>query len=182
MARKYPHGNDIYDLLISIIMDLTPRQAEDVYNYLLPKYTRRAKVQLYNENGEEDKNGKVRLLPSQYKSLRIKFGDTYVKRAFTELTNYIKYLETHIEEDLKNKSKLQKYNRETHNLVLTRGWVYEKCKSYIIAERPKININPFLIDDINTAREYIAQVPESLRATAMDVQALILKFPELAND
>lgn len=182
MSAKYPHGNKIYDLIIDIVMGLNQRQAEELYNYLLPKYTTRAKVHLYNEHGEESPDGKVRLLPNQYRTIRVKFGDTYLKRAFTELTNYIKYLEKHVNDNSNMKSKLRKYNSNTHNILLTEGWVYDKCKSFIVAERPKINVNPFLIDDINAAREYISQIPESIRATAMDVQALLLKFPELADE
>ena len=182
MAAKYPHGNKIYDLLVDLIMNMTQRQAEDLYSYLLPKYSKRAKVQRYNAEGLEDSDGKVRLLPSQYKSIRVKYGDTYVKMAFKELTNYIKYLEDHIEEDNRNKSKLQKYNSETHNMVLTRGWVYDKCKSFASQLRPNINVNPFCIDDINTAREYIKQIPIEMREEAMDVQALLLKFPELVDE
>lgn len=182
MAAKYPHGNKIYDLIIDIVMGLNQRQAEELYNYLLPKYTRRAKVKLYNKLGEEDPNGKVRLLPSQYKAIRVKFGDNYVHKAFTELTSYIEYLEAHVNDDSTIKVKLKKYLSSTHNIVLTEGWVYNKCKYAIVNERPKININPFLIDDIDTAREYISQIPESMRKTAMDVQSLLLKFPELVDE
>ena len=45
----------------------------------------------------------------------------------------------------------------------------------------KLNINPYTIEDINTAREYIKHIPKEIRATAMDVQLLIMKFPELQD-
>ena len=90
MAAKHKVGNDIYDLLIALIIDLSPNQAKRLYSELLPRYTRKAKVKLYNEQGELDQeNGKVRLMESQYKSIRTKFGDSYVKVAFRELTNYL---------------------------------------------------------------------------------------------
>lgn len=180
MASKRPHGLQIYDLLIDIIMNLSQKQAETLYSELLPRYTRRARTTLYNSNGEEDKNGRVRLLPSQYKSIRTKFGDSYIIKAFTELSNYIEFLEKN-QDNTKYKSKLKDYNSKTHNLLLTEGWVYEKCKQYIITERPKINVNPYMIDDFHTAVEYIKNIPEEIRDSALDVQMLIMKFPELKD-
>lgn len=181
MAAKTKHGLEIYDLLIELIISLSPKQAEKLYSELLPKYTRRAKTNLYNEEGEEDKeHGKVRLLSSQYKTLRVKFGDSFIKKSFTELSNYIKFLEEN-QDVPKYKSKLKDYNSKTHNLLLTKGWVYEKCKAYIVKDRPKLNINPYEIDDFAIAKEYIRNIPEAMRATALDVQMLLQKFPELID-
>ena len=115
-AAKMKHGLQIYDLLIDIIMNLSQTQAENLYSELLPRYTRRARTTLYNQMGEEDKNGKVRLLPNQYKSIRTRFGDTYITKAFTELTNYIEFLEKN-QDNTKYKAKLKDYNSKTHNLL-----------------------------------------------------------------
>lgn len=181
MAKKLKHGNDIYSLLVDIIFSLTPLQAESLYTELLARYTKRAKTKLYNEKGEEDSKGKIRLTALQYKTLRTKFGDTYVRKSFTELTNYINYLEKNMDSIPNAKSKLNKLNSGTHNALLStdNGWVYNKCKSFICTERPKLNINPYLIDDIGTAREYIKSIPKELRENAYDVKSLLLKFPEL---
>lgn len=180
MAAKNPHGNQIYDLLVDLIFSLSPYQAEHLYAELLPKYTRRSKTKLYNANGELDaENGKIRLLPLQYKALRTKFGDTYIKKAFTELTNYIEYLERNIDYG-NNKQKLKTYQSKTHNMYLTEGWVYKKCEQYIVKDRPSLAINPFLIEDFNTAKEYIKTVPKELR-DSIDVQMLLTKFPELVD-
>lgn len=181
MARKLPHGNSIYDLLIDLIFNLSQTQAENLYTELLPRYSRRAKTHLYNEYGEESENGKVRLLPYQYKAIRTKFGDTFIKRSFTELTRYIEYLEQNQDTSTKYKQKLKEYNSKTHNNIITQGWVYEKCKQYIIAERPKIAINPYTIEDFATAKEYIKSIPKEIRDNAIDVQMLIMKFPELQD-
>ena len=81
----------------------------------------------------------------------------------------------------KYKQKLKDDNSKTHNLLLTDGWVYEKCKQYIVKDRPKINVNPYMIDDFATAREYIKNIPPAIRNTALDVQMLIMKFPELSD-
>ena len=180
MAAKNRHGLEIYDLLIELIISISPNQAEKLYSELLPRYTKRARVTLYNSDGEEDNNGKVRLLKSQYKTLRVIFGDSYVKKAFLELTNYINFLEKN-QDVPKYKQKLKDYNSKTHNLLLTDGWVYEKCKQYIVKDRPKINVNPYMIDDFATAREYIKNIPPAIRNTALDVQMLIMKFPELSD-
>lgn len=182
MTNKLRHGNDVYTMLIDIIMDLTPLQAENLYTELLARYTRRAKTKLYNEKGEEDKDGYIRLLPLQYRAIRTKYGDSYMRKAFTELTNYIKYLETHIDDDKSYKQKLRKLKSDTHNKLLATedGWVYNKCKSLICTDRPKISVNPFLIDDFATAKEYIKNIPKEVRDTSMDVQQLLLRFPELA--
>lgn len=181
---KLQHGNDVYTMLIDIIMDLTPRQAEYLYTELISRYTKRSRIKLYNENGEEDKEGKIRLMPIQYKALRTKFGDSYIKKAFLELTNYIKFLEENSKSSSKYAQKLQKLKAESHNRLMASedGWVYKKCKQYICQERPRLNLNPFLIDDFNTAKEYIESIPKELRATSLDIQALLLKFPELACD
>ena len=48
-------------------------------------------------------------------------------------------------------------------------------------DRPKINVNPYMIDDFATAREYIKNIPLAIRNTALDVQMLIMKFPELSD-
>lgn len=181
MASKNPHGNSIYDLLVDLIFSLSPYQAERLYSELLPRYSRRAKTHLYNQKGEEDSEGKVRLLPYQYKAIRTNFGDSYMHKAFTELTNYINWLENN--QDYKNnKQKLKDYNSKTHNLLLTEGWVYEKCKQYIVKERPKqIAINPFMIEDFHTAKEYIKHIPKEIREESLDVKMLMIKFPELVD-
>ena len=61
MAKNI-HGNDIYSMIIDIVMDLSPNQAEGLYAYLLPRYTTRARSKLYNADGEEDKNGKIEMV------------------------------------------------------------------------------------------------------------------------
>lgn len=181
MARNV-HGNDIYGMIVDIVMDLSPKQAEGLYAYLLPRYTRRAKSKLYNADGEEDPNGKIRLLPSQYQSIRTKYGDNYMHKAFKELTNYILFLEKN--QDIpKYKQKLKKLETETHNMILASdgGWVYRKCKSYAVSDRVPVNVNPFLIDDLNTARAYIQNLPANLRDMP-DVQSLLLRFPQLVDE
>lgn len=181
MAKNI-HGNDIYSMIIDIVMDLSPNQAEGLYAYLLPRYTTRARSKLYNADGEEDKNGKIRLLPSQYQAIRTKYGDNYMHKAFRELTNYILFLEKN--QDIpKYKQKLKKLEKETHNMILASdgGWVYRKCKSYAVSDRVPINVNPFLIDDLNTARLYIQSLPVNLRDMP-DVQSLLLRFPQLVDE
>lgn len=181
MAKNI-HGNDIYSMIIDIVMDLSPNQAEGLYAYLLPRYTTRARSRLYNADGEEDKNGKIRLLPSQYQSIRTKYGDNYMHKAFKELTNYILFLEKN--QDIpKYKQKLKKLEKETHNMILASdgGWVYRKCKSYAVSDRVPVNVNPFLIDDLNTARLYIQSLPANLRDMP-DVQSLLLRFPQLVDE
>lgn len=182
MAKNI-HGNDIYTMIIDIVMDLSPVQAEGLYAYLLPRYTRRARTKLYNIDGEEDPtNGKIRLLPSQHQAIRTKFGDDYMHKAYRELTNYILFLEKN--QDIpKYKQKLKKLEKETHNMLLASdgGWVYRKCKSYIVTDRVPINVNPFLIDDLNTARAYINSLPANLK-DSMDVQSLLLRFPQLVDE
>ena len=181
MAAKTKHGLEIYDLLIELIVGLSPRQAETLYSELLPRYTKRAKTHLYNSEGVEDKeNGKVRLLPNQYRTLRVKYGDTYIKRAFTELTNYIEFLEKN-QDVPKYKTKLKDYMSKTHNLILDSGWVYEKCKQWKTSAQVKLNINPYEIDDFHTAKEYIKNIPKDIRDSALDVQMLLMKFPELSD-
>lgn len=181
MAKNI-HGNDIYSMIIDIVMDLSPNQAEGLYAYLLPRYTTRARSKLYNADGEEDKNGKIRLLPSQYQAIRTKYGDNYMHKAFRELTNYILFLEKN--QDIpKYKQKLKKLEKETHNMILASdgGWVYRKCKSYAVSDRVPVNVNPFLIDDLNTARLYIQSLPANLRDMP-DVQSLLLRFPQLIDE
>lgn len=182
MAAKDPHGLDIYDLLIEIIFSLSPKQAKLLYNELLPRYTKRAKTKFYNSEGEQDPNGRIRLMECQYKSLRVKNGDTFIKKAFRELDSYIKFLEDNQETSSKYKAKLRDYNSKTHiNLFEPRGWVYEKCKEYICTDRPKIQINPYLIDDFATATAYVSSIPKEIRDTSLDVQMLLRKFPELLD-
>ena len=97
MAEKINHGLDIYDLLIDLVMNLSPLQAKKLYSELGVRYNKRARTKLYNKDGELDENGKVRLTEYQYKAIRTKFGDSYVKKAFNELTNYIIFLENNQE-------------------------------------------------------------------------------------
>lgn len=181
MAQKLPHGNGVYDLLIDIIMNLSPKQAENLYSELLPRYTRRSNVSLYNEKGELDSNGEVRLFPLQYQTIRVQFGDTFMKKAFEEVTNYIHFLESHLDQDTTYKAKLRKLKSTTHNNIITQGWVFNKCKSLIVKDRPKINVNPYNIEDFVTARKYIESLPIDIRQTALEVKMLMIKFPELTD-
>ena len=70
MARKIDRGLDIYDLLIDIVMNLSPLQAKNLYIELSSRYSKRGRTKLYNSNGELDSKGKVRLTEYQYKALR----------------------------------------------------------------------------------------------------------------
>lgn len=180
--RQLVRGNDTYDMLIDLILNLSPAQAKLLYSELLPRYTRTGRVKTYNENLEEDSNGKIRLMPFQYKLIRTKYGDNYTKKAFAELAQYITYLENNVEaSDCKHKLKL--YKSGTHNKHLTppNGWVYHKCKQYIIKEPPNISINPFTIEDLETAKEYVMNISKELWNTSLDVQSLLIRFPELNN-
>lgn len=180
MARKIDRGLDIYDLLIDIVMNLTPFQAKNLYTELASRYSKRARTKHYNSNGELDSKGKVRLTEYQYKALRTDFGDTYIKYAFAELTNYIEYLEQNQEANSETRSKLKIYNSKTHiGYLQERGWVYEKCKRYICKDRIKISLNPYTIEDFSTACEYIRSIPKDIRENAFDVKMLMMKFPEL---
>ena len=182
MASKNRHGLDIYDLLIGLVLSLSVTQAERLYTELLPRYSKRAKTKLYNVEGVESPDGKVRLTEYQYKAIRTKYGETFMRQAFKEMTRYINYLEEHQDTCSKYKSKLRDLNSKTHNAIIGEkdGWVYEKCKAFICTDRPPVAMNPYLIDDFPTAREYIRNIPEALRQS-MDVQALINKFPELKD-
>ncbi|MCM1324111.1 MAG: hypothetical protein NC218_08110 [Acetobacter sp.] len=183
--KKLRMGNDTYDLLIDLIMNLSPIQAEGLYKELLPRYTTRGRVRLYNAQGEEDKNGRIRLVPYQYRAIRTKYGDTYVHKAFKELSDYIQFLEEHQNNDSKYKAKLNQINKGTHNALIghPNGWVYRKCKSFICHDRPKqVNVNPYLIDDIATAREYLLMIPRDTWNDSMDVQSLLMRFPTLATE
>lgn len=155
MASKNRHGLEIYDLLIGLVLSLSPLQAENLYTELLPKYTKRSHTKLYNEYGDPDPHGKIRLTEYQYKAIRTKFGDTYMRRAFKELTDYIIYLERNADSDTRCKAKLKTLNSKTHNAILATedGWVYNKHKSYVCTERPLVSVNPYLIDDFATAKE-----------------------------
>lgn len=181
MAAKNKQGNDIYDLLIYLILNLSPNQASRLYSELLPRYCKKARVKLYNADGELDPKGKVRLMESQYRAIRTKFGDSYVKKAFRELTSYIEWMEQH-QDETTYKQKLRAYNSKSHNILLTEDWVYQKCKGYIISDRPKIPINPFEIEDYHTAKEYVKSISKELRDTALDVKLLFMKFPQLKTE
>lgn len=181
---KLKRNLDDYTLLIDLIMSLSPLQAKNLLSELLPRYTKRMRTRTYNEEGELDPNGKVRLTEYQYKAIRTNFGDTYLKKAFTEMSNYIKYLEKNVNNDSKCKVKLKQLNSKTHNAYIGQedGWVFQKCKNLIFYDRPKVQINPYLIDDLNTAREYIKSIPKNLIDESMDIKLLIMKFPELKDE
>lgn len=173
------------DLLLDLIFSLSPLQIEKLYKELLPRYTLRGRVKLYNEDGEESQDGKVRLMPCQYRTIRTKFGDTYMRKTFRRLTEYITFLEEHVEDRPDYKQKLKKLKTGTHNAILGHpdGWLYQDYKTFICTDRPKqLNVNPYLIDDIGTAREYIKMIPRDMWNESLDVKSLLLKFPTLATE
>ena len=184
MARKISQdrGNDNYTMLIDLILSLTPNQVKLLYQELKARYTNRGHTKKYNVDGEIDKeNGRIRLTEYQYKALKLKYGETYMKHAMRELDGYIEFLELH--QDIgKYRSKLCQINSRTHSKELDYGgWVYDKCKKYISAiDTNTIIVNPFLIEDISVARKYIESLSPSMRKMP-DVIWLVEKFPEL-ND
>lgn len=182
MAKKLQHGLSVYEQLVDLIMELTPTQAKNLYSELCPRYNKRMRTILYNERGEEDINGKVRLTSYQHKAIRTKFGDSFMLKAYKEVTDYVIFLENMQDGSGKYRSKLQEMNKKTHNHIIAHedGWVYNKCKQYICTERPKIPVNPYLIEDFATAKEYIRTVPPTMR-DSMDIQLLMQKFPELKD-
>lgn len=182
MGAKLPQGNDIYDLLIHLILELSPQQASLLYKEILPRYSKkhRSKTKIYNRLGVEDANGKIRLTEFQWRAIKTSCGMEFVGRAFGTLTDYIEYLEAHVDEP-GNKAKLKNYMGRTHNKELTKGgWAYEKCKRWISKETPKINVNPYLIEDFVTAKKYVLSLSPDLWDCA-DVQYLLLKFPTLKD-
>ena len=105
-----------------------------------------------------------------------------MNKTYKELNKYILFLEKN--QDIpKYKQKLKKLEKETHNMILAShgGWVYRMCKSYAVSDRVPVNVNPFLIDDLNTARLYIQSLPANLRDMP-DVQSLLLRFPQLVDE
>lgn len=184
MARKtdLDRGNDNYTLLIQLIMSLTPKQAKMLLQELNARYSRRARTKLYNSLGEIDKeHGRIRLTEHQYKTLRVKYGDTYMNRALQEMDNYIHFLEEHQDEN-RYKQQLLKYNSQTHAKYFDYGgWVYEKYKSLVCQKvSDHLPVNPFLIEDYSVARQYVESLSPSMRKMP-DVMFLAEKFPEL-ND
>ena len=182
MARKQSldRGNDNYTMLIDIILNLSPKQAEKLYQELKIRYTTRGHTKLYTPEGIEDKEkGLVRLTKHQYSTLRLKYGDSYIKQAILEMEKYIKFLKQH-EDVAKYRTKLMDLNSRTHSKELDHGgWVYEKCKGYInVNIEPQMPVNPFLINDISVARKYIESLSEEMRKMP-DVIWLLEKFPEL---
>lgn len=190
MARKasMDTGNDNYTMLIDIIINLTPKQARDLYQELKPRFTRKAHTKIYNVLGEIDpENGKIRLTEYQYKALRTKYGDTYMNKAFQELDSRIRYYEQHPDNfdpsGRSYKQKLRDMNKRTHVKELDyKGWVYEKCKGYIQQKSKEIevSVNPYLIEDVSVARKYIEGMSKEMRKMP-DVLWLVEKFPELID-
>ena len=185
MARKesLDHGNDNYTVLIDLILSLTPTQVKLLLQELKARYTNRGHTKKYNREGVIDKeHGRIRLTEYQYKTLRLKFGDTYMKHAMYEMDNYIEWLELH--QDIgKYRSKLCQLNYRTHSKEFDYGgWIYDKCKKYIRPlEDVNVCVNPLLIEDISVARKYIESLPMSMRQQP-DVMGLLIKFPELAKE
>lgn len=189
MARKITAdlGNDNYTMLIDLIMTLTPNQVKKEYERMKITYSKRAKRKHYNELGQEDEEGKIILTEHQYKSIRVKYGDTYIYHAFKRLTDYIKWLEEHpdhIGKDGKRGiTKLNALNKRTHDKELSYGgWVYDEMKNYICVQDDlkDVIINPFLINDYDVAKKYIECLSPEMRKQP-DVIWLVEKFPEL-ND
>ena len=185
MARKQSldMGNDNLTMLIDIILSLTPKQVEKEYLRMRTMYTNKGHTKIYNELGEEDKeNGKIRLTRHQYKTIRTKYGSNYMNKALHTLTEYIKYLELH-QDISKYKQKLLELNSRTHSKELSYGgWVYEKCKQWVVQqdEIDNLIINPFLIDDYSVAKKYIESLSIEMRKEP-DVLWLVEKFPELKD-
>ena len=48
--KQLVRGNDTYDMLIDLILNLSPAQAKLLYSELLPRYTKTGRVKIYNEN------------------------------------------------------------------------------------------------------------------------------------
>lgn len=182
MVRKnsLDRGNDTYTMLIDLILGLSPNQVKLLYQELKARYTTRAHTKKWTPEGEVDKEkGRIRLTEYQFKALRLKFGETYMKHALFELDNYIKFLELHQDES-KYRGKLCQINSRTHSKELDYGgWVYDKCKKYINKlEECNLSVNPLLIEDFSVAKKYIELMPISMRRQP-DVLFLIEKFPEL---
>lgn len=185
VRKKIREGNQTIDLLLDLIFSLSPLQLDNLYKELLPRYTKRGRVTLYDSEGKENPEGKIRLMPCQYRTIRTRYGDSYIVRAFSELTNYITFLEEHLEDRPDYKQKLKRLKTGTHNALIGHpdGWVYQKHKAYICSDRlPQLNVNPYLIDDISTAREYLRMIPRDTWNNSMDVSNLLLRFPTLATE
>lgn len=181
MVRKesLDHGNDNYTMLIDLILNLTPTQVKMLYQELKARYTNRGHTKRYNALGELDKeHGRIRLTEYQFKTLRLKYGKTYMQKALNEMDEYIAWLELH--QDIgKYRSKLCQLNSRTHAKEFDAGgWVYDKCKKYINQVNTDVCVSPFLIEDISVARKYIEALPLSMRKMP-DVMWLVEKFPEL---
>ena len=183
MARKesMDRGNDNFSMLLDIIFNLTPLQADALYKELRTRYTSKGHTKYYNTECVQDKeNGVVRLTEYQFRALQIKYGRRYLQHAIQEMTNYINWLKQHQDEP-KYRSQLEKLMKRTHCKELDYGgWVYSKCHKYINKVDTQIIINPFVIEDVSVARRYIESLSPEMRKMP-DVMWLVEKFPEL-ND
>lgn len=187
MARKksMDRGNNNFSMLMDIICNLTPKQIEREYIRMRTRYTKRGLTKLWNAEGEQDKeNGKIRLTEYQMKALYIKYGETYMKHALQQLTDYIVFMEEHPDYMSKKgrtaKEILDDLQTRNHTKELDGGWVFDKMKKYVRKVDTYISVNPFVIEDISVARKYIESLPMEMRKMP-DVMWLVEKFPEL-ND
>ena len=60
MARKIDRGLDIYDLLIDLVMNLTPLQAKNLYIELSARYIRKGRTKQYNRERELEFKWKIK--------------------------------------------------------------------------------------------------------------------------
>lgn len=153
------------EILQAYINTLTDRECKSIYLMLKDLQNSKGQYEYYDENGQQTKDGLVKLTPKQYYNILHTFGEEKAKGCFKILSNYLAS---------------GKKVRASHYTLL-KGWVetqynqsHKKC-----GRQPKHIAIRF--DDVQSkaqARIYVAQVPPELRGVDVYVEYLVNRWGE----
>lgn len=183
-VKEYKENLTNKEILQAFVQTLSDKNCKEAYQILRERYDR-SKVRMLrlNEDGEVDDKGLVRLRPKELERLLATCGEYKAYWLIKKLHRYLVDLKERASiERGEARSRWKKYQKISHYLRLTKGWV---AQCYDEEVKPQIRtvqeIDFYSIQCEEEAEKYLSTIPAHLWAGNPEVEWLLTQYPNLTK-
>lgn len=181
-VKDYVEPMSNKEILQAFVQTLSDSNCKEAYQLLRERYDR-SKVRMLhlNENGEVDDKGLVRLRPKELERMLANCGEYKTYWLIKKLHIYLADLKERASvERGEARQRWKKYQKISHYLRLTKGWVAKVYEEEAVpAIRQSQSIDFYSISCEEEAEKYLATIPPHLRGNNPEVEWILLKYPSL---
>ena len=171
------------EVLSNYISTLSESKCKEAYQLLRERFDIvRPRIVRLNAEGQQDKNGRVRLRTGELEKLVQTTSEYKFHWLINKLHTYLDKLAEKAESEAPYKRKLKEYDKISHYYKLTKGWV---AQAYLNeANPPKYLREPdvpdfYSIQNETQAKKYIDSLPPELRINNPEIEWLVGQYPSL---